>query len=835
MLRKINNIIKHNKIKEKESAVLLLSFLLPLIMMIAILFSKKVFPFGNKCILRTDFYHQYLPFYLEFLFKLQNFKSLLYTYNVGLGTNFITLFAYYLSCPLNIFMFFVPENFVLEFMTLMIVLKISLCSLSMAYYLMTRYHTDSFVVLFFSIFYAMGGYVSAYYWNIMWLDNIVLFPILVLSFEDLQNGKRSYKYIFLLALSIICNYYIGTITCIFFIIYFIFYNILKEHSFKLILSNFIKTGIYTIIGVMISCILLIPIFYAFKTTASSDSSFPKRLTEYFTIIEVIARHLPFVKVENGIEYWPNLYSGVACFPLLILYFTSKKFKIREKICYAVFLIFFIASFSINVLDFVWHVFKYPNSLPARQSFIYTFILLSITIKPLLKLKSIKKENVAKCFAASICLIIIVQKLIENDRVKVASIYFGIIFIFIYLIIFLVYLNKKTNKNILLYIVISFVCFEAFINMYETSISTIKREDYYKNTINIKNAIKSLKTVTNDFYRVERATMKTKDDGAFMHFPSASIFSSSAYASGTDFYRQLGIEASTNAYSVTGSTPFTDSLLSVKYKVFEEEQKNVSNLNMREILNIDNVYVYQNIDTMPLSFMLDDDFLNDYDMSTGNPATNQNNFSRTLKLGTMLNKITTNINGIAASANIEEDGDYYAFVRDKGIKEVTVTFPTTAKKFSNLNRGFFIELGYLNKDTNIEFRNETNDDQLLIEVFKFDYDTLKKVKDNILSNADFKINNFSETYINYTIDAKIDGKCVVTLPYDSGFTVYVDGVEVEKEKTFDFFLSFNVNEGKHNIIIKYFPDGLKLGLILSIFGIMIYIYLLYKKPDFNFRF
>ena len=67
-------------------------------------------------------------------------------------------------------------------------------------------------------------------------------------------------------------------------------------------------------------------------------------------------------------------------------------------------------------------------------------------------------------------------------------------------------------------------------------------------------------------------MKTKDDGAFMHFPSSSIFSSSAYADGTAFYKKVGMEASTNAYSITGSTPFMDSLLSVKYKVYEKEEE-----------------------------------------------------------------------------------------------------------------------------------------------------------------------------------------------------------------------------------------------------------------------
>ena len=180
-IHKINQTLSIESKKEQEHAIFLLSFLLPLIMMVAILISKHVFPFGDKCILRTDFYHQYLPFHTELHNKLKHFESLFYTYKVGLGANFITLLAYYLASPFNILLILVGENYVLEFITVMVVLKIALSGLTMSYYLVKRYDTSSFVVIFFAIFYAMSGYMGAYYWNVMWLDNIVLFPLLLID------------------------------------------------------------------------------------------------------------------------------------------------------------------------------------------------------------------------------------------------------------------------------------------------------------------------------------------------------------------------------------------------------------------------------------------------------------------------------------------------------------------------------------------------------------------------------------------------------------------------------------------------------------------------------
>lgn len=827
MLKIFNKMAKLSQIKEKKNVVFLLSFLLPFVMMLIIIIAKGVYPFGGKCILRTDFYHQYLPFYSELKYKLSNFRSLLYTYDVGLGTNFVTLFAYYLACPLNIFLFFVPQDFVLEFMTFMIVLKIALSGFAMSYYLVKRYKTESYFVIAFALLYAMSGYIGAYYWNIMWLDNIVIFPFLMLGFENVCNGKKPYLYIASLFLSILCNYYIGAITCFFLIIYFVFYNILKDYSFKKIINNFVHIGIYSIIGVMISGVLLLPVIFAFSTTASSDNSFPTQVREYFTIIEGIGRHLILSKSENGIEYWPNIYSGIICLPLISMYFLSKKYKIKEKICYAIIILFFLASFSINILDFTWHILKYPNSLPCRQSFIYTFLIICVSMKPLLKVKSLKAKDITYGFSIVFILLILLEKLLLSKKVEFSSFYISLLFLFIYFVIFIKFTGKKFNRFLATFTFITVIAIEVFCNMYITSIYTINRSDYMDNVKDIRVAIDNLKNKTNDFYRVERVNMKAKDDGAFIHFPSSSIFSSSSYAAGSDFYKSYGMEASTNAYSITGSTPFMDALLSVKYKIFESEPENIHELNLREIDKYNDVHLYQNIDTLPISFMLTKYFIDTYDKSSGNPATVQNNFSRSMHLDVMLDKKNVNIDGIKANLKIDEAGDYYAFVRDKGIKEVTVSYKTTSKQYKNMNRGYFIELGFLDAREDIEFRNDTNESDLLIEVFRFNYETFKRVVSELKSYADCDVIKYSDDHILYNMDVHKSGKCVLTLPYDKGLKVLVDDKVVTTEKTLDFLTGFDLDIGKHKIEVSYMPEGLREGIILTIIGILMFAIIIYR--------
>ena len=113
----------------------LLAFGIPFVAYVVMLAAAGVYPFGDQCVLHVDMYHQYCPFFTEFVNKLQSGDSLLYSFNVGLGSDFVALYAYYLASPLNWLLIIWPSAYVIEFMTLVIVLKVAGCGLTMFYYL----------------------------------------------------------------------------------------------------------------------------------------------------------------------------------------------------------------------------------------------------------------------------------------------------------------------------------------------------------------------------------------------------------------------------------------------------------------------------------------------------------------------------------------------------------------------------------------------------------------------------------------------------------------------------------------------------------------------------
>ncbi len=81
-----------------------------------------------------------------------------------------------------------------------------------------------------------------------------------------------------------------------------------------------------------------------------------------------------------------------------------------------------------------------------------------------------------------------------------------------------------------------------------------------------------------------------------------------------------------------------------------------------------------------------------------------------------------------------------------------------------------------------------------------------------------MNRFDCKGISYKMNSNVDGVCIVTLPYDEGFTVYVDRKKVDTRQELQLFLSFYIDQGEHDIEIKYMPRGLVLGAILSICGL-----------------
>ena len=151
----------------QRNKLILAAFCLPVLLMLLAFLVMGIYPAGENQIAVIDMYHQYVPFLGELQNKLQSGGSLFYTWNGAGGSNFWNLLAYYGASPLNLILVLFPKKFLMEGVTLILLLKIGLCGSTMAVYLRTVFWDSQgrradVSLVGFATLYALCSYVMAY-------------------------------------------------------------------------------------------------------------------------------------------------------------------------------------------------------------------------------------------------------------------------------------------------------------------------------------------------------------------------------------------------------------------------------------------------------------------------------------------------------------------------------------------------------------------------------------------------------------------------------------------------------------------------------------------------
>lgn len=791
---------------------LLAAFFVPVLVLVVIFAQRGIFPFGEECFLRTDMYHQYAPFFSEFQYKLTHGGSLLYSWDIGMGVNFSALYAYYLASPMNWLVALCPRQFLIEFMTVLIVIKTGLSGLFFTWYLRKHTGTREFGSCFFGIFYALSGYMAAYSWNIMWLDCILLFPVILFGLERLVKEKKGMVYCIALGLSILSNYYISIMICIFMVIYaavlVILYPPKKGKEFAATAGRF---TLYSLLAGGLAAVVLLPEIYALQATASGNFDFPKTVSSYFSIFDMIARHIGNVQTEIGLDHWPNIYCGVAVLMLLLLYLGNKNIKIKEKAVYFSLLLFFYASFSVNVLNFIWHGFHYPNSLPCRQSFIYIALVLVMCYKAYLELKNTPWKHIVMAFWGAAAFVILAEKLVDNEeQFHFAVFYAAILFLALYTGCIYLYHSRKWCRDGVLLAVLGLVFCESAVNMAVTSIPTTSRTAYVKDNEDTMLLADSIRSSV--FYRIEKGESRTKNDGAWMNFPSASLFSSVASAAMSDFFKSVGCESSTNAYSVKGSTPFIDALFAARYGIYPDQQP--ADGLKEQIGRQGSMWFYENKYTLPVGFVMPQDMETNWVLDSGNPANVQNDLSSVLGVSNLLVPAEGVSEGKKLTFTADASGDYYVYVTNKKVEEVSAEIGERSLSFDNVDRGYFLELGYLPKGQEVILQSQTDGNPAMqAEIWRFDPEAMEEIY-QCLSKSPLELSSWTDTGLAGSINTPEGGTMFTSIPYDKGWKIWVDGTAVSGRPVFDAFLGVDLEPGEHKIRLSYEPQGLKTGAVIT---------------------
>ncbi len=595
----------------------LLSFLIPFFIMLIVFIKNGIHPAGDNQIMVIDFWHQYFPFTSELQDKLQSGGSLLYSLRSGWGQNFLGIISYYTASPLNFLALLIPEAYLRESLALFVCIKVGCAGLFMGMYLKNVFKRNDFSIVLFAIPYALCAYIMGYYWNIMWLDTVALMPLVALGAHYLITNGKFKLYAISLAVAFFSNFYIGFFLCVFIALYFITEVICQKLSFKNILTRLWQILVFSLIGIALTAILVLPAYLALKSTYSGgNSSFPEEMTFYKNFKEVLGNLLAF-QTPTHLEGLPNLYCSLLAVIMIGVHALSKKISVREKIVVLLLLTFLIISCNNNILDYIWHGFHFTNQIPFRFSFTFAFVLIVVAYRAFTQLENISVIHVigAVAAAAGIILIGFLSSEVSNselrNNISLALAYLAMITI---LLMKSKYVNTKTISILMIIpmVIETYACASSGVK----AVGTSSYSSYYADNEEVQELLDKAEPEDDDFYRTEMSKWYTINDPCLYRYYGVSQFSSMSDVSVSNYMENIGVvsQPGGNRYYYGATSPFTNALLNLKYIISKTGTN--SDVYLKEVAEADGAKLYENTAYLPFGFVTESG-LKDFKLSNPN--------------------------------------------------------------------------------------------------------------------------------------------------------------------------------------------------------------------------
>lgn len=830
------------KQKLKENRFIWIAFFVPFCIMGLSFILHDFFPFGDNQILLVDLWHQYFPFLNELHEKLTHGGSLLYSWNIGMGTNFLGLASYYASSPLNLLLILAPEKYLVVGLELLVLARMGMASAFSALFLKKIYKRNDFSLVLFGTAYGLGGFFLGYYWNVMWLDTAALLPLVALGIHQLVRKKDFRLYVIALFLSLFSNYYMGLFTCIFCALYYFGACMQEKCGVKRTLKGIGSMAIYSAIGIGMSAVLLLPAYLCLKNTYYASSSFPQSISFFYSLPELVKNLFAFVE-PSYLEGAPNLYCGLFVLLFAAVFFSTRKISLKEKIYFGILLVFLLLSCNMNVLDFIWHGFHYTNMVPHRFVFLFTFLVMVVGYRAyLVWRKTDLFDTLAMIFMAGLLLALGFFEL--ERKIWIANLVLFLIFIGLALLF-----KKRIMKWKLYVTMVSLVLLVEYILCAYISVETAGSSQFStypgdnEAVCELVGEMEELEEDSEEFYRVEFASPYTLNDSALYGTHGVTCFSSMCNGKVSYALEKLGLAADdgSNRYAYQLTSPVATGFLNIKYLITREGAFE-SNLWTRMDAST-HLVSYRNNYSLPLGFMTDEKIL-DTNLDQINPFTVQDElFSNATGISEdvfeTVELTESEATGCALTAyddesyymqsdndytngevklhfDVETDKELFAYVTSN-LGNTVLTYGTGLSKSINVEYPYIAYLNRTMSDGEQSFSytvkaGEYGDSAVYLR--SLNEDVLERGYEK-LTDEPLTVTNYTDTKVEGKVTAKKDGYLFTSIPYEKGWSLYVDGVKTEIEPFGDAFIGVRLSEGEHKITLKYVPQGFIVGSIVSI--------------------
>ena len=844
-----------------------LSILIPSVMILTIFLLFTITPFGNRTWLTIDLGQQYVDFFSYYQDTLLHHpEQFFYSFSKSIGGEMVSLWAYYLLSPFNLLFLLIPRSSIAMGVTLLIFLKLVSCTVSFAVLLDVKFKQRNWTTLLFSLSYGFMSYLSANQFNMMWLDALIGLPLIILGVDALLQKRNPLYYVLPLSLTILSNYYTGYMICLFLGLYFPYAYLMINDSFswKSFIKQFGRFIFYSVLSVGLITVILLPTFYSLLGSKGAATTIAWSLkSEYNPLLmpsKLFIGSFDFHEMQKG---YPNIFVGSLVFFSSLCYFKEKKIA-RSQRLYALFItVIILISFNIEMFDKLWHAGQLPNWYSYRFSFLFSFWMVFLGYQWTLKKTAVGIHETFVYFflvlATSIGFILFPQDYLQGWQIALG---FGLSMGILYGLI-LIGRGKASHQKFL----ISFVVIELLLN----SIVTLSRLGYVMNSeftayqSSLADWSTVLRPAENEFYRSEKTMLRSKNDSLQVPTYGVSHFSSTFEKETEKFFDAIGVRQGTAYVNYSNGTLLTDALLGIKNTFIETtdatynerwERKDLEDFST--IANFDAGHIVTNPNALSIAYPMKA-ILKSMKVPTNHPITMQNQLANALSGTTSPKNIFTRVSYETTFENISDSPVVYQRIQLKDNTQVgTITLTFTPET----NDPIYLEMAGTMGEEDLEMtlngepyafypvqskpvllsvaKNQKGQPQTLrITVkddgFEFSKLNLYSLNTTLLNERlektkaqELKLETFSATHFAGTMDVFEDSTVLTTIPYSTGWKVWVDGQEVETYKILDSLLGFTISKGTHRIEYRYTTPFLLEGSLVSIASLLLLIFILYRR-------
>lgn len=782
-------------------------------------------PLGPNSVMTGDLNSQYIPFYAHFYTALHSGTgSLTYAGDMGLGGGSFALFAYYFASPFAwLYLLFAPETY--GWLCCVVwALKVLLAALTFVWYL--RQHWGDcplFVPLGWC--YALMGYTVAYAQNVLWLDSVILLPLVAAGLDGLLRGKRGLGFALALAGAIFTNFYMGYMLCIFSILY-IFAQLAarplaEDRKVLPLLGRFAVGGIT---GAALSGVVLVPAVT--EILAVKNTSLDLTGGVQFNLLDLVQKfftgNFVWADVQTGL---PPVYCGMLGLAGLLLYLVSPR-PGREKAAFLGLGAVLVLSMWWRPLDLVWHGFAAPNWFPYRESFLLVFWLLTLGAGAVVSRLTRRRVFTAGGLALVLGAVVFLTRAETYGRRR-----WALACVLLLAALCLAWLWCRSNGKMrqlaagaLAVLAAGELALNAAWALRQFEVYPVA--DYETFVSDGRTTVQAVEEGNQAGLRLEKTFFRTLNDPMLLGFEGLTHFSSVQDGTGTMLLMALGYCNYGASYGyLGGSTAAADSLLSIGYFLDRDGGRVPTHFASS---GLDTPWqVYENENALPRA-LWSPGSAEDFTLAEGtDPFTAAETlYSALLGQQTTLFARQEGGAGDRYTVTADRDGILYAvFTGTAADVPLTVDGADAGTVFSlERSSGAVIDLGRVKAGQTVTLTLGTAADNALFAVL--DEQALADACEALKAAAP-TITSWRDGAITLQTDRPADGLAVLTLPYEENWTAALDGQPVEVQAA-GYLLGVAVPAGPHTLTLTYTQPGTGTGLALTALGLGLVLCLAFRR-------